>query len=49
MRICFAIAIGIGAEKRTHAFSTGEHPACGFTREHSKRAAKGLRTVKSNR
>ena len=44
-RIAFARSSGIGAVKRTYAGSTGLHPACGLTREHSNRASKLLRTV----
>ena len=45
MRICSASPLAMGDENRTHAFSTGLHPACGLTRPHSKRAVNGLRTV----
>ena len=48
-RIAAAWLIGTGAVKRTYAGCTGLHPACGLVRLHSKRAANGLRTVKSNR
>ena len=48
-RTAVAALIGTGSENRRYAFSTGLHPAAVLTREHSNRAVKGLRTVKSKR